>query len=475
VEQLSARLAAEPSVATARAALTDVGNVWIVGGAIRDALLGRSVVDLDLASGTVPPEEVARTVAAEMGGAVFPLSEEFGAWRAIGDGWVCDVTALQGTTIDDDLALRDFTVNAMAMSLYDDRLLDPFEGRRDLEEARLRLVREDAYERDPLRPLRLIRLAAELGLAPDEPTIAATRRAAARVPEASGERIFAELKRTLSAHRAVEAIELASDVDVLEAVLPEVEAMRGIEQNQFHHLDVFGHTLDVLRHQIGLEGDLEGVFGDDAARLRAVLDEPLADDLTRGQALRFGSLLHDIGKPGTRKLTDSGRVTFIGHDALGAQMVQRICNRLRTSERLREFIAAVTRHHLALGFLVHQRPLSRRTIYKYLKHCEPVEVEVTLLTCADRLATRGRNADAAIVAHLDLARELMSASLDWRETGAPEQLVRGDDLAQALNIEHGPRLGSLLAQLEEAAYAGEVGSRDQAVEYARRLRDNPGS
>ena len=153
-------------------------------------------------------------------------------------------------------------------------------------------------------------------------------------------------------------------------------------------------------------------------------------------------------------------------------MVRDICRRLRTSERFSRFVEAITRHHLVLGFLVHERPLDRRAVYRYLRRTEPVEVEVTLLSCADRLATRGRKADEAIAAHLELAGELMEAALDWREQGPPRSLVRGDELARELGIDRGPELGRLLAELEEAAYAGEVTTRDEALGFARRLRDN---
>src|SRR5204862_5077844 len=156
--------------------------------------------------------------------------------------------------------------------------------------------------------------------------------------------------------------------------------------------DVFDHTLEVLGSLSEIDSHLADYFPDSARRLRAVLDEPLGDDMTRAQALRFGALLHDIGKIPTRRMTPSGRVTFIGHDAVGADMVRAICTRLRASERFREYVAALTRHHLVLGFLVHERPLSRRDVYRYLKRCSPVEVEVTVLSCADRLATRRRNA-----------------------------------------------------------------------------------
>jgi putative nucleotidyltransferase with HDIG domain len=390
----------------------------------------------------------------------------------VGEGWLIDVTPMQGERIEDDLALRDFTVNAMAMPLFGGPLVDPFDGERDIRERTLRLVAPDAYERDRLRPLRLVRFATELGFDVDPQTASLTRDWGPRVVEAAGERVFAELRRIVVAPRAAEGLRLASDLNVLGAVLPELDALHGVEQSQFHHLDVYDHTIEVLNSLATIDANLADYFPDDAQQLRALLDEPLADELTRGQALRFAALLHDIGKADTRRLTDSGRVTFIGHDALGAEMVRKIAARLRMSERLREFLAQITRHHLVLGFLVHERPLSQRAVYRYLKLCSPVEVEVTLLTCADRLATRGKNADAAIEAHLDLARQLMSAALRWRAEGPPRAPLRGDELAHELGIEPGPDLGRLLVELEEASYAGEVTTADQAVEYARRLREN---
>jgi hypothetical protein len=112
-------------------------------------------------------------------------------------------------------------------------------------------------------------------------------------------------------------------------------------------------------------------------------------------------------------------------------------------------------------------------VYRYLRTCSPVEVEVTVLSCADRLATRGKNADRAIEAHVELARELMEAALEWRASGPPKPAVRGKALAKELGMEPGPELGALLAELAEARYTGEATTADEAVALARRLRDNP--
>ncbi len=162
--------------------------------------------------------------------------------------------------------------------------------------------------------------------------------------------------------------------------------------------------------------------------------------MTRAEALRWGALLHDAAKPLTRGVRPAdGRVTFIGHDAKGAELARTVLARLRASERLRAHVAALVRNHLRLGFLVHEpQPLARRTVYTYLRACDPVEVDVTLLSVADRLATRGDGAQQAIDAHLHVARGMLRDALSWRAQGPPRPLLRGDELAADLGIPAGP-------------------------------------
>jgi poly(A) polymerase len=458
------------ALAVAREALRDE-PAWVVGGAVRDRLLGRPVLDLDIAVAG-DPRTLARHLAMVAGGPVFQLSGQFGAWRvhAPDRAWQVDVTVLQGDTIEEDLAQRDFTVNAIGEPLEGGPLIDPHDGAADLEQQCLRMVSEEAFDRDPLRVLRLARFAAGLGFEPEAATVAAAAKRASRIDEVAPERVFGELKHVVTSDRPLEGLALMDQLGLTEHVLPELVALRGIEQNRFHHLDVHDHTLAVLAATIALQRDPAAVLGEEhGAAIAAFLAEPLADDLTRGDALRFGALLHDAGKPATRDFTQEGNVTFIGHDREGARISRELLTRLRASERLRAHVAALAEHHLRLGFLVHRRPLDRRAIYRYLEACEPVEVDVTLLSVADRLATRGDNSEPAIAVHLELAREILGPALAWHAEGRRPPLVRGDELATALGIEEGPRLGELLSAIAEAAYVGEVSTRDDAVALARRV------
>jgi putative nucleotidyltransferase with HDIG domain len=444
-------------------------DAWLVGGTVRDRLLGRETADFDVAvAGS--PADAARALGQAAGGYAFELSEAFGAWRVVAHdhAWQVDVLPLNGATIEEDLARRDLTINAIAVPLGRDGHVDPFGGLEDLRHHRLRAVSPDAFERDPLRTLRLARIACELSFAVESTTLEQARAAAPALADVAPERVFVELRRVLCAPAALDGLELMDRIGVTDIVLPELAALRGVEQSRFHHLDVSDHTRSVLAETIALERDPERLAGTDAPALAEYLGAPLANELTRGQALRFGALLHDIAKPQTRAVTPQGRVTFMGHDESGARVTSEILGRLRASERLRDHVAALTRHHLRLGFLVHAMPLSRRAVYDYLHATAPVAVDVTVLSVADRLATRGDNAERAIAAHMRLARQMLAEGLAW-VADPPRPPLRGDELARALGIKPGPVVGGLLAELEAASFSGEVATREEAIARAREL------
>jgi poly(A) polymerase len=457
-------------VVATRRALAGQDEVWIVGGAIRDAVLDREVNDLDLCVGG-DPGAVAKAVAGELGEHAFELSAEFGTWRVVAPsrGWQLDVTALRGGGIEADLGERDFTIGAVAVPLPGGAPIDPFGGLGDLERRSLRAVGEQSFAEDPLRLLRAARLAAELDLEIDPGTVALARAAAARAADPAGERQLAELRQLLGGPDPLRGLALLGELELTAVVLPEVESLRGVEQGPNHHLDVYDHTLAVLEHTLEVESELDRFAGERADEVAALLGEPLADEVTRGTALRFGALFHDIAKPATRAERD-GFVGFRGHDSVGAEVIGEIGARLRASRRLTQHLQGLTLHHLRLGFLIPEAPLPPRRVHDYLRATEPVGVDVTLLTVADRLSARGAGPLARpqmVEAHLTLAREMIAAALDWRRDGPPPPLLRGDELAGELGIEPGPKLGRLLSELEAAQYAGELDDRAAALEHAR--------
>jgi tRNA nucleotidyltransferase/poly(A) polymerase len=468
---LGDRLAAAPAARLAREALGDA-QAWIVGGAVRDAALGREVTDVDL----VVAGDAAQACAAvgdAVGGPRFRLSEEFETWRVLDPegAWHIDVAPLRGESIEADLAKRDFTINALAVPLSDPSAqpADPAGGGADLDAGRLRAVSERSFEDDPLRLIRAARIAAALELQIDPGTAELARGSARRAGEPAGERQLGELRLMLGGTQPLRGLALMDELGATAGVLPELESLRGVEQNPNHHLDVHGHTIAVLERLLDIEADLPAYAGEWADEVGDLLDEPLADEMTRRTTLRFAAVVHDMGKPATRGQTGD-YITFIGHDRVGAEIATGLCERLRTSRRLGAYLAGITANHLRLGFLIHEQPLGRRRVLDYLRATDPDPVDVTLLTVADRLAARGPGtiaSEAMVQAHLDLAREMIGEGIAWRRDGPPRAPLRGDELADALGIEPGPELGRLIAEVEAGVYAGEVRSADDAIALAR--------
>lgn len=450
---------------------TDGG--WVVGGAVRDVLLDRPVGDLDLAV-DAEPGPVAAAIAGVTGGVAFELSDEFATWRVVDRAgeWQVDVARLRAPSIEGDLAARDFSVGAIAVPLSGSSLIDPFGGVADLEGGLIRAVSPDSFSADPLRILRAARLSAQFGWVVDEGSVELARGSADSLGRTAGERILTEFLLLVGSRDPLAGVEALDTLGALPVVFPELDHLRGVTQGPNHHLDVYGHTIEVLEGVLRIESELDRFVGDLAGPVAELLAEPLADGIDRAVGLRLGALFHDCAKPETRNERD-GFVGFRGHDVQGAGTVKSVFGeRLRASRKLTSHVADLTLHHLALGFMVHDRPLAPEQVFRYLKTTSPVTVDVTLLTIADRLAARGTGPVAApemVAAHIELAAEMVEAGLRWHREGPPELPIPGDLLAAEVGIEPGPELGRLIDQLEEAVYAGRIETANDAVDLGRRI------
>lgn len=469
LEELGRRAMAVPRIDRVRETLAGV-PAWLVGGAVRDVALGREVNDLDLAvAGS--PEAPAKAIARALDGVAFELSEEFPAWRAKSrdDDWQVDVAELRADTIESDLALRDFTVGAMAVSLDGGEAIDPLGGIADLGAGLIRVCGPTSFSSDPLRLMRAARLVAQFGWEIEPETLEEGRRVAPRAVDPAGERTLAELMLLIGARDPLEGLTAMDWLGLFDSVLPEIGRLHGVVQGPNHHLDVYGHTMEVVEGILRIECDLERFTGERAAEVSEYLSESLADGATRAAALRLGALFHDCAKPQTRS-EEGGFVSFRGHDKLGADQITSRFRQLRASRRTISYLSDLARHHLILGFMVTSVPLDRRQIYAYLHRTDPVSVDVTLLTVADRLAARGKAEIAGpgmVAAHLELASEMVGHALDWHRSGPPAQFLPGNELARELGIKPGPELGKVIEELAAARYAGEISDATEAVEHAR--------
>ncbi len=473
------------------------GEGYLVGGSLRDLLLDRPLADLDLAvPGDAPA--FARALAARLGGHFALLDAERGVARiALDDGPVrhIDFTSIPGGSIEADLARRDFTIDALAAPLASlaageaAQIIDPHGGLRDLKRRELRLVSEQALLDDPLRLLRAVRLAMQLEfrLAPE--TAKLVRKHAGRIGEAAAERQRDELMRCFDTPRSAQALRLMDELGLLDLVLPDVTAGRGVEQPKEHYWDVFGHAIETAAaldamlppeppRDKGATRVWQAVWEtltawdeNAVAGLRAYLAHDVAEGRSRRALLKLAGLLHDVAKPETRAPDGTGRIRFFGHAERGAQTARQIMQRLRFSRRETELVATMVEEHLRPAQLGPPGELpTRRALYRFFRDTGEAAEGILLLSLADALAARGPRmrvetlrGHVAYVGHILVRRDTEEGIL------RPRRLLTGDDIMAELGLDAGPEIGRLLSALEEAQGSGELASREDALAFIRRL------
>jgi tRNA nucleotidyltransferase/poly(A) polymerase len=487
-------------------------EAWLVGGSVRDLLLNRATNDLDLAvaSGAI---FLARAVADEFGGHFFVLDEGRDVARAVvpdasGQRLLVDIARLRAPRLESDLGLRDFTVNAMALpagSAYPSEVVDPLGGREDLRRGVIRVASEAAFSDDPLRLLRAVRQAAELGFRIDHATYHLIRRDAALVNRVAAERVRDELSRILALPGAWQSLRVLRDTGLLFQVLPEAAALGGIVQSPPHYQDVFDHTCSVLAHLEGLfnlicdRGPSEGTArsGDDvfpilddhswmevgailrshASGLRSLLGAPVSAMHNRRACLFWAASAHDWGKPGTCTVDESGVIHFLGHDDLGARLVESRLRELRMASSDVDQVRRLVGLHMRPGYLSHDYPPSHRAVYRFFHDAAGAGPDCILLSLADHAAIQaGHRRNEAWERRLKTGKLLLDVYfLERTARVEPVALLDGTQVMSILGLPPGPRIGQLLEGLREAQAVGEVRDYDGAIAWLMQQNDEGGN
>ena len=427
---------------------------------------------------------LARALASSTHGTVVVLDEPLGAVRVVvGDGedrYECDLNDFRAPTIAEDLAKRDFTVNAMALaaddalrqpvSAWDRLLVDPMNGRRDLARGLLRAVYPATFLDDPVRILRGVSLAARRGWTIEPPALELMRQAASGLARVAGERVTNELFALFAAPHAALHVRQLDQLGVVSVLFPEIEPCRATDQGPYHHLDVWAHSLETLAQ---LEETLAGDWysGTVHAWIAPYLEERLAGERTRLTLLKLVALLHDIGKPSTKTVDETGRLWFTGHEHVGAQMAVKIVERLKLSSKEREALVRHIEAHLRPGFLSREPVITDRAIYRFFRDTAREGPGVLLVWMADRLASRGRQVPPEELPHQrTVIEQLLAAYFVTPEVSVrPPRLVTGHDLMATLKLPPGPVIGELLQAITEAQVERTITTRDEALRFAQQI------
>lgn len=482
---------------------------YIVGGFIRDWLLGKQTGDVDIAVDQ-DAMSVAREAAQALQGRPVLLDDTNSIARVVvceqeqraslqrqGTGWAewhLDFASFSHS-IESDLARRDFTIDAMAVELSqfaaaaaaetDERripvkLIDPFSGEEDLRNGILRAVSEGVFDADPARLLRGVRLAAELDFSVEPTTEELIRRYSQCIVRTPGERIRDELLRLLNVPRSARYLSYLDELNVLPTLIPELAGGKGVTQPTVHFWDVFDHSLQTvaaLEFLLG-EGNWEHGSRDLLADVpwSASTHQHLSQEVSKGSnrkaLLKLGGLLHDIAKPRTRTIDDSGRARFLGHAKEGAAMAEAIMSRLRFSRQETNVVGSLVYHHLRPTQMANEGLPTQRAIYRYFQDTGDAGTDILILALADHLATRGPLVKMEDWReHCQLTRYILEKHEEQQARILPLKLLDGHDLMDIFGLPPGPLIGRLLVVVSEAQASGELTSKDEALALARNELD----
>lgn len=440
-------------------------ETYLVGGAVRDILMGRTPVDFDVAV-TGNPEEIAKKITKKEG-VFFTLGKNRQeVHRCMLHNQAIDIVRLQGDTIESDLLQRDFTINAISLRLKDSSIIDPLEGRKDLENKTIRMVSEHAFTSDPLRMLRAYRFEANSGFNMEDNTLSAIKKHSRLIRHSAGERIREELIKLLSEANAAEYLRKMSDSELLFEIIPELKEEIDCSQNTHHKFDVWNHTLNTCCHLEELLNGKENIMNETLQQAVQSIenhDKPL---------LKLAALLHDVGKPVTRSVDEKNITHFYGHEKKGADLSAAILSRLKFSGRDTDYMVTVIKEHLKPVHLYksHKKQyLNRKNITRFFRRENTLTPDILIHSMADAWAKTDliEDKDESFYGFVTDILNLYFQDFTSRKKESP--LINGNDLKVIFGLSPSPAFKSILDAVEDARLSHEISSRESALDMVREL------
>jgi poly(A) polymerase len=464
-------------------------EAYLVGGFVRDTLMGRQTADIDIAI-EGDALKIASQMADALGGKYVLLDEVYRIARVVfytksetesPRQWYVDLSTI-GEDIRQDLGRRDFKVNAMALNLrsfVNDpesvNLIDPFGGQDDLNRKLIQHVDENVFAVDPIRLLRAVRLAAELKFDISPDTELLMKKSSSLITQVAGERIREEFLRILANARAGCFVRYLDNLGLLTTIIPELESSRGIEQPKEHHWDVLNHSLETVRTAGFLLRQSECDYAGSHILDYLKWDEKLAQHFssevsggsTRTALFKLAALLHDIAKPETRIISKE-RIRFFGHTEQGADVVVGILERLRFSNKEIKLVETMVRYHMRPTQMSNEGRPSQKAIFRYFRDSGIAGIDILFFSLADHLAARGPDLDMAQWKwHVEQVNYILAEYFHQKDVILPTKLLDGHDLIRFFNLQPGPKIREILEKVREAQVGGEIATRDEALSYVK--------
>lgn len=447
-------------------------EIYIVGGTVRDFYFGIKSYDRDIIVCEADAKDFALKLNKIFDSAYVPLDEENKIYRIVlhekeddNHQSIIDITNPIGGNIEQDLKRRDLTINAIAVNIHTEEILDLFGGTADIKNKTLNYIEETNFVDDPLRLLRVYRFQALLNFDITDKTRSVILKYNTLINKPAKERINYELMKMFSGAYTDKALLNMDTTRLLEEIFPVINELKQVPPNTHHHLDLFHHSIETVR-QIQL------IYENSDLRVKEHLNKVDFGGFSRLAHLKLAGFLHDIGKFSTWTIDkDTGRHRFIKHDDIGAKLVKPILKNLCFSNKQINYIAEMIKNHIYPSQLMTSQDVNEKAMTRYLRKLENNVIDNIILAKADRLSARGEVITDEIIEsnirNLDKLLEFYFSSL---ETLAPlPKLLDGNDIMQILNIKPSPKLGEILNALHESQLNGDITTKEDAIEFIKQL------
>ncbi len=454
------------------------GNIYLVGGAVRDILLGRIPEDLDFVMED-EPFSVAKKLSGIIEGSPFFLDREQGVVRFVEKGGRNFDFSPLIRSIENDLSLRDFTIDAIAYDLKRRTIVDPLRGIDDISKGIIRMTSVETLVADPLRLIRAFRLAGTLGFIIEPETLEAISENKSKIMDVSPERIRDEFFKILGIRNSAYLIAKMEESGLLSFMIPVVEEMKRIEQDTYHMEDVWTHTLICLEKLElicnGIESgstEILDEFINNREHISSYMDEEPVKGRSRRSLLKFLSLLHDSGKTRTAIRGIDSKIHFYGHEKESIEIAKSIARNLKLSTREVVFIENTMETYIYLTQLFYGKHESERTMARFFRRTEEF-ISSMLLFFADKMASRRD------IKEFDNLYDFVNHfTYYYFNTYIPskkrERLITGKDIMEIFGIPPGPIIGKILDLVDEKRLLGIIKTKNEAVEFAEKILKDKG-
>jgi tRNA nucleotidyltransferase/poly(A) polymerase len=434
-----------------------------VGGAVRDKYLGSETHDWDLIVVDEDAKIFTRKLESLFEGTFVPLDEANKIFRVVLPDKInyIDVTNPVEGSLEKDLLRRDLTMNAVAINLKTGETLDLYGGVADIKNKTIRHISDTNFEDDPLRLLRVYRFQAQSGFEISPDTVAAVCKYCNLIRKPAAERVCYELLKLFSGEFAHKALIDMDKTRLLEEIFPFVKELKQIPPNTHHHLDLFHHSVEVIRQ-------IQCLYENSRAEVKTHLDETAFGGFSRLAHLKLAGFLHDIGKFSTWTV-EGGRHRFVKHDDVGAKLAAQLLKKMKFSNKQSAYVSELVKNHLYPAQLMSGADVSEKSMTRFIRKMGDKSVEAILLSQADRLSARGAEiTDTMVEENIAALNRLLDFYFETQNTAEPlPKLLSGDEVMELTGLKPSAELGKTMLALHEAQLSGEVNTRDEAVKFVQ--------